>query len=146
MKYFTGGKVDRAIIVSLTPGDLFLESLEKIIKDENIENAVITSGIGSFRIFNYHTITYTGMPPVDRNVSIKGPVEVGGIQGLIIGGEPHLHCTFTDIDNDKCVTGHVEHGCEICYLLEVFIQVLSGFSIKKDKDPENPGLVAFLPK
>ena len=74
MKYFTGGKIERVIIASLTPGDLFLEGIEEVIKKENIETAVITSGIGSFRKFKYHTITWTGMPPRDKFFEIEGPV------------------------------------------------------------------------
>jgi predicted DNA-binding protein with PD1-like motif len=146
MRYFTGGKVKGVIIASLTPGDLFLESVEEIIQKENIKNAVVTSGIGSFRKFNYHTITWTGMPPKDAYFSIEGPVEVGAIQGLIIDGEPHLHCTFNDCDKDKTTTGHIEHGCETCYLIELFIEVIENVDIKKEKDPENPGVVAFVPK
>jgi predicted DNA-binding protein with PD1-like motif len=143
MKYFTGGKIERLIIVSLTPGDLFLESIEEIIKNENVETAVITSGIGSFRKFKYHTITWTGMPPKDKFYDIKGPIEIGGIQGLIVQGEPHLHITFHNCENGETSTGHIEHGCEICYLVEVCIAVISGIDIKKVKDPENPGVVAF---
>jgi hypothetical protein len=146
MKYFTGGRVDRVIIASLTPGELFLESIEEIIRKENIETAVVTSAIGSFRKFNYHTITWTGMPPKDQFFKIEGPVEVGGIQGLIVGGEPHLHVTFNNCDTNETSTGHIEHGCEVCYLVELFIEVIEGVSIKKDKDPDNPGVVAFAAK
>jgi hypothetical protein len=146
MRYFTGGTVDRVIIVSLTPGDLFLESLEEIIKAENIDTAVVTSGIGSFRKFRYHTITWTGMPPKDRFYDIEGPIEIGGIQGMIVGGEPHLHTTFNNCETSECSTGHIEHGCEVCYLVELFIEVIKGVHIKKDKDPDNPGVVAFMPK
>jgi predicted DNA-binding protein with PD1-like motif len=143
MKYFTGGKIERVIIVSLTPGELFLESIEEIIKKENIETAVITSGIGSFRKFKYHTITWCGMPPKDKFYEIEGPIEIGGIQGLIVEGEPHLHITFNNCETGETSTGHIEHGCEICYLVEVCIGVISGIEIKKVKDPQNPGVVAF---
>jgi predicted DNA-binding protein with PD1-like motif len=146
MRYFAGGKIEQVIVVSLTPGDLFLEGIEEIIAKEKIENAVVTSCIGSFRVLNYHTITWTGMPPKDKYLKIEGPVEVGAIQGLIIDGEPHLHATFYDCDEEKCYTGHIEHGCEVCYLVELYIQVISGLKIKKDKDPDNPGVVSFLPK
>lgn len=146
MKYFTGGKVERVIIASLTPGDLFLESIEELIKKENIETAVVTSCIGSFRKMNWHTITYTGMPPIDKFYKLEGPFEVGCIQGLIVGGEPHLHATFNNCETNETTTGHIEHGCEVCYLVELFIEVISGVEIKKDKDPDNPGVVAFAAK
>ena len=146
MRYFTGGKVERVIIVSLTPGDLFLETVEEIIRKENIETAVITSGIGSFRRFKYHTISWTGMPPKDRFYDVEGPIEIGGIQGLIVDGEPHLHTTFNNCETGETSTGHIEHGCEVCYLVELFIEVIEGVGIKKDKDPDNPGVVAFLPR
>ncbi len=146
MRYFTGGKVERVIIASLTPGDLFLESIEEIIKKEKIETGVVTSCIGSFRKFRYHTITWTGMPPKDRHFEIEGPIDIGGIQGLIVGGEPHLHVTFNNCETGETSTGHIERGCETCYLIELFIEVIEGVSIKKAKDPDNPGVVAFVAK
>ncbi len=146
MRYFTGGRVERVIIASLTPGDLFLESIEEIIRKEKIETGVVTSCIGSFRKFRYHTITWTGMPPKDRYYEINGPIEIGGIQGLIVGGEPHLHVTFNNCETGETSTGHIEHGCETCYLIELFIQVIEGVSIKKAKDPDNPGVVSLVPK
>ena len=160
MDYFTGGTIDRVIIASLTPGDLFLESIEEIIKKEKIETGVVTSiikkekietgvvtsGIGSFRKFKYHTITWTGMPPKDRFYEVDGPIEIGGIQGMIVGGEPHLHITFNNCETGETSTGHIEHGCEVCYLVELFIEVIKGISIKKEKDPDNPGVVKFVAK
>lgn len=146
MRYFTGGRVERVVIASLTPGDLFLESIEEIIRKEKIETGVVTSCIGSFRKFRYHTITWTGMPPKDKYYEINGPIEIGGIQGLIVGGEPHLHVTFNNCETGETSTGHIEHGCETCYLIELFIQVIEGVSIKKAKDPDNPGVVSFVPK
>ena len=146
MDYFTGGSIDRVIIASLTPGDLFLESVEKIIEKEKIETAVITSGIGSFRKFKYHTITWTGMPPKDKFYEVDGPIEIGGIQGMIVDGEPHLHITFNNCETGETSTGHIEHGCEVCYLVELFIEVVNGVRVKKEKDPKNPGVVKFVSK
>lgn len=143
MKYFTGGRIERVIVVSLTPGDLFLESIEEIVRKEKIETAVVTSGIGSFRTFKYHTITWTGMPPKDKFFQIEAPIEIGGIQGLIVQGEPHLHISFHDCQTGETSTGHIEHGCEVCYLVEVCMAVISGINLKKVKDPQNPGVVAF---
>ena len=75
MEYFTGGTIERVIIASLTPGDLFLEGIEEIIKKENIDTGVITSGIGSFRKFKYHTITYTACPPRTASTTLKAPLK-----------------------------------------------------------------------
>ena len=145
MEYFSGGQIDRVIVASLTPGDLFLESIEEIIKAEKIETAIITSAIGSFRKFKYHTITWTGIPPKDAYYEIQGPVEIGCIQGMIVEGEPHLHVSFSNIESGDCSTGHIEHGCEVCYLVELSIAVVSDLKIKKVKDPNHPGIVKFGP-
>lgn len=144
MRYFPNGRIDRVIIASLAPGDLFLECVEEIIKMEGIQTGVVTSGVGSFRKFKYHTISWTGMPPKDRFHDIEGPVELGGIQGLIIDGEPHLHTTFNNCDTGETSTGHIEYGCEVCYLLELFIEVIEGIDITKNEDPDNPGVVSLL--
>ena len=86
------------------------------------------------------------MPPKDRFYDLEGPIEIGGIQGLIVDGEPHLHITFNNCETGETSTGHIEHGCEVCYLVEVMIEVIKGIPIKKDKDPDNPGVVKFVRK
>ncbi len=144
MEYFSGGRIENVIMVSLRPGDLFLESLQEIVAREEIDAAVVTSGIGSFKRLKFHVISHTGFPPEDRILEIEGPVEVGGIQGLIVKGEPHLHLSVYDCEEGKAYTGHVEPGSEVCYLMELCIQVIGGIDIRRVAgDPASPGVVSL---
>ncbi|MEW6751382.1 MAG: PPC domain-containing DNA-binding protein [Candidatus Latescibacterota bacterium] len=144
MEYFSGGRVERVIVASFGPGDLFLEGLQEIIDREGIESGVVTSGIGSFRRLKFHVISHTAFPPTDRLYDIKGPAELGSIQGLIVGGRPHLHINFFDVEAGTAYSGHLEPGSEVCYLLEACIQVVGGLSLERvARDPQSPGVVCL---
>lgn len=144
MEYFSGGRVARVIMASFGPGDLFLEGLQQIIDREGIRTGVITSGIGSFRRLKFHIISHTGFPPTDRFYDIQGPVELGTMQGLIVGGKPHLHISFLDVEAGTAYSGHLEPGSEVCYLLEACIQVVTGLSLERvARDPASPGVVCL---
>ena len=144
MDYFSGGRVERVIMASFGPGDLFMEGLQEIIEKERVDTGVIVSGIGSFSRLKYHVITHTGFPPKDAFFDIQGPVEVGNIQGLIIEGKPHLHLNFLDVDAGTTVSGHLEPESVVCYLAEVCIQVISGLPLRRvATDPQSPGVMGL---
>jgi predicted DNA-binding protein with PD1-like motif len=116
----------KKLMVSFRRGDLVIEELKKYLKAEKIDAALITSGIGSFDICNIHTITSTDLPPVDRQTSLQGPVEIGSLLGSVAGGEPHIHVVVEDVANSRIYVGHLEPGSRCCYRVELGLTVLTG--------------------
>ena len=116
----------KKLMVSFRRGDLIIEELTKYLASEKIDAALITSGIGSFDICNIHTITTTGLPPVDRQTHLEGPVEIGSLLGSVAGGEPHIHVVVEDVNNSKVYVGHLEPGSRCCYRVELGLTVLTG--------------------
>ena len=130
MEYFTSDRTGRTFVVKLVQGDDLLESIESLIREENVENAVVVSGIATFDRSRLHMITTTGYPSdiyIDEKTDV--PLEVVSIDGFICDGQPYIHCTISD--KDRAYAGHVLKGCRILYLGEIIIQELLGMQIHR---------------
>jgi len=133
----------RTFMVSFRRGDYIIEELREMLKKEGVDAALITSGIGSFDKCNIHTITSTGLPPEELNLSVEGPVEVGSMHGSVAGGEPHIHIVAHDTANDKIYIGHLEEGSRCCYRVELGLIILNDVKTKRATNTET-GLIDIV--
>ncbi len=125
----------RTMMVAFRRGEYIIEGLRELFQREGIDTALITSGIGALDICNLHTITSTNLPPKDRYFTLKGPIEVGSLQGTVAGGEPHIHIVAHDTANDTVYVAHLEPGSRCCYCVELGITVLDGATTRRERDP-----------
>jgi predicted DNA-binding protein with PD1-like motif len=130
-------------MISFRRGDLVIEELTKFLEKEGIDAALITSGIGSFDICNLHTITTTGLPPIDRQIRLEGPVEVGSLLGSVAGGAPHIHVVVHEVAKDTVHVGHLEPGSRCCYRVEIGLTVMTGVKTKRLTD-QKTGLIDIV--
>lgn len=110
--------------IRIDPGELFLESLQRAIQEEKIRAGVVISGIGSLSVCKIHVVN-AGYPPnlltrVQKYYEYKGSIELLSVQGIIADGEPHLHITFAD-ENQNVHGGHLENGCVVLTMAEIAI-------------------------
>lgn len=117
MKMFSGNKYGRFIIIGLQKDDFLLESVQTAVDKYGIKNAIVTSGVAAVYHMRWHHIANNDDEPVDVIHEIDGPIEVGGITGMVVEGVPHLHCTFAD--HNRAWAGHLEEGCRIQYVGEI---------------------------
>ena len=130
METFVSDRVGRTFIVKLVQGEDLLGSVERLIREEGIENAVVVSGIATFDRSRLHMISTTGYPAevyIDEKTDV--PLEVVSVEGFICGGQPHLHCTISD--RNGAYAGHLLEGCRILYLGELVIQELLGLNLRR---------------
>lgn len=130
MDAFISERIGRTFVVKLVQGEDLLTSIETLIKDYRIENAVVVSGIATFDRSTLHMIAGTGYPVevyIDKKTDV--PLEVASVDGFICDGEPHIHCVIAD--KNQAYAGHVLKGCRILYLGELVIQELLGMSIHR---------------
>lgn len=130
METFISDRVGRSFVLKLVQGEDLLESIEQLIRDESIENAVVVSGIATVDRCRLHMISTTGYPVetfIDEKTDI--PLELVSIDGFICDGQPHIHCTVSD--RNQAYAGHVLKGCRILYLGEIVIQELLGMSVHR---------------
>lgn len=109
------------VFLSLHHGDDVLESINALIKDADLKNAVLMTGLGSLTKGHFHVIASNNYPPGDVYIKLEGPLEIGHIAGIIANGEPHLHMTLLDKEH-KTWAGHLEPGCEVLTLCEMSLQ------------------------
>jgi len=122
--YAINGKFERIVILRFKYKADLLEGLNKMVKENNIKNAVILSGIGAVTGYQYHTVTNSTFP--SKNVFVKNPTAPAGItsmNGYIINKRVHAHITFST--PDKVFGGHLEPGTEVFSYAIITIGVLS---------------------
>jgi uncharacterized protein len=134
MQYFVSKTGPKVILIMLDRGDLFLESIQEVVKTEGIDTAAITGGIGSFSRVHLHTITVTTMPSLDKYWNFTGAIELASAQGSVIGGEAHVHITVFDWDSKDVYIGHLEPGSVVAYRAEVSLTVLEGVRTERYHD------------
>ena len=136
MQYFVSKTSPRAILVMFDRDDLLLEGLQEVVKKEGIDTAAITGGIGSLSRVHLHTITTTSIQPVDKYWSFTGAIELGSVQGSVIGGDVHAHIRVYDWDSKTTYIGHLEPGSVVAYRAEVSLNVLEGVQTERYNDAE----------
>ena len=126
----------RTAMVSFRRGDYIIEELRELLAKEEVDAALITSGIGSLDVCKLHTITNTGLPPEERYLTLEGPIEIGSLQGSVAGGEPHIHVVAHHVANDQVVIGHLEPGSRCCFRVELGLIMLDGVATQRVTDPQ----------
>ena len=121
------------IAVCLEPGEPLLESIRAVIKQHDIQNGVVVSGVATLKKCRMHYINHTDFPPKDTFYEVEKPLEVGSISGMIADYEPHLHIVIGCKD-DKTWTGHLEEGSIVGYLAEICILKFNGLQMSRKPD------------
>jgi predicted DNA-binding protein with PD1-like motif len=135
MKVVTHVGATEVVAIGLGPGELLLESVEKAIKEHDIRNGVVVSGIGTLKTCHMHYITHTNIPSDNAFFTLEEPLELLSVSGIIADGEPHLHAVVSHADKEAR-GGHVEPGCEVAYLAELVIQKFNDLRLKRHLDTE----------
>lgn len=140
MKYFTSNQIGRSFILRMERGDLLKEEIGKLCQDENIKNAVVSSGIATFDIVNIQ-MTNTRDYPIGYVIhNLCEPLELASLDGTIIDGEPHLHGVIGN--GQQTWSGHLLEDCRILYLGEVIIQEFLNIDLIRKPDKDNVFLIS----
>ncbi len=133
------GKTGAALLlVRFDPGEDLLDGLEAVIRAEGIQSGVVLSGIGSLSRCRLHQ-TDGGRPPAllgrrQNYLELAGSWELASLQGIIAGGEAHLHLTVGE--GDRVYAGHLEKGCLVFALAEVSILAIDAPIRRELRGPE----------
>ncbi|MFL6446522.1 MAG: PPC domain-containing DNA-binding protein [Bryobacteraceae bacterium] len=121
--YAIHGQFQRVTILRFKYKTDLLAGLEKMVKQENIKNAVILSAIGSVTSYQVHQVSNREFP--SKNTFVKNPnaaADVIGMSGYVIDGQLHPHITLAT--PDKAFGGHVEPGTTVFTFVAVTLGVL----------------------
>ena len=124
-RIFAATQVKEIYRVLLDRDALLLESINDVIKQNDIQDGHVLISAGSVQECTYHYVTSTAMKPKDEYKTVKGPFEILSAGGIIAAGQPHVHITLSS-PKKGAFGGHLENGCRILYLGEVTILKYSG--------------------
>ena len=123
------------IAVGIQPGEMLLESIRQAVKDKDVQNGVVVSGVGTLKNLHMHYITHTDFPPTDEFVNIERPLELLSVSGIIADGEPHLHVVVS-CKTEGVWAGHLEDNSEVAYLAEIAILKCNELNLARHLDGE----------
>ena len=98
----------RIVIARLKNKTDVLEGLNKAIRQEKIQNAVILSGIGSLISYHLHSVSNTTFPSENVFYKGEGPWDLIAVNGYVVDGRIHCHMTITN--DEHALGGHLESG------------------------------------
>jgi predicted DNA-binding protein with PD1-like motif len=127
---FGGAQVQEIYRIRLDRGDLLLESINAAIKQYGIEDGLVLTAVGSLEECTYHAASTLAPVAQDKYFTVKGPMELLNLNGIIAAGEPHLHMTMSTIKRGA-FGGHLENGCKVLYRVELTIAKTSGPSLER---------------
>jgi predicted DNA-binding protein with PD1-like motif len=132
---YKGAQIQEVYRIRLDRGDLLLETIMDAIKKNNIQDGAILTAAGSLQECTYHRVKSLGAKPEDEFLTVKGPIEIQNVDGIIAAGEPHLHLTLSSPEKGV-FGGHLENGCRVLYRAEITLAKFSGTPLarKANKD------------
>lgn len=110
--YAVAGNFDRIVVLRFKYQTDLLTGLEKMVRAQQIRNAVILAGIGSVRSYHVHTVANGEFPT--KNVHLNNPTgaaDLVGMNGYVIDGRVHAHVTLADANH--AFGGHLEPGTAV---------------------------------
>lgn len=110
----------KELALRLRKGQDLRASIEKICIDNNINTAVILSGVGSV----YEA--YIRLANASDYLSKKQELEIVSLTGTISKGNAHLHISLSDETGNVC-GGHLEKGCLVYTTCELVLGVLEEY-------------------
>ena len=142
-KVFGGAQIQEIYRIRLDRGDLVLESIMGAIKEHDIQDGLMLTGVGSVQQCTYHSVKSLAAVAQDEFITVKGPTEILNLDGIIAAGEPHFHITLST-GKRGAFGGHLENGCQVLYRVELTIAKLSGTPLARK--PNKDGTPALQPK
>ena len=132
---FKGAQIQEVFRIRLDRGDLLLETIQDVIRKNDIQDGAVLTAAGSLQECTYHRVKSMAAKPEDEFLTVKAPIEIQNVNGLIAAGEPHIHLTLSSPDKGV-FGGHLENGCKVLYRAEITIAKFSGTRLarKPNKD------------
>jgi len=114
---------DHVLILRFKFDTDLLAGIEKMVKQQKIQNAVFLSAIGSVRGYQIHQVSNRVLP--SKNMFVKdptAPADLIGMTGYVMNGRVHAHVTLSSPDG--AFGGHLEPGTTAFTFVAVTVGVL----------------------
>lgn len=127
------GRAGEIVVIRLAYGELLLESIQEICRQNKIRDGVILTGFGSLTDFAVSGAIGPSFPPSNfyKRTRPRG-VEILAMAGVI--ANYHVHCHLVLSDKNQAFGGHLEKGCRILSLAEIALMRVSGIKLARIVD------------
>jgi predicted DNA-binding protein with PD1-like motif len=131
--------VSHVRILRIDPGEDVLGSVEDFLGKTGIQQAIVIGGYGTLAAHYLHWVTHNHIPAENVIGNSEGGIEILGMSGLVVDGEPHIHVTLAT--QAGAYGGHMEEGCKAYVLCEIFFVEIEGRKLTRERVPvEVPGM------
>ena len=107
------------VVVRINSGEDILDKIEEAVREHNIRNGLLLGAIGSVRSYHVHVVNSLNVPPGDDFLKGEEPLDILGLNGVIMGGRVHAHISFSGLK--QTFGGHLEPGCRILSFCQVYL-------------------------
>ena len=121
--------VGKIYILRVDPGEDVLESINSFLRETRLRQAVVLGGYGTLAAYHLHWVTHNRIPTDNAFVRGEGGVEILGMNGLVVEGEPHIHMTLATPAG--AYGGHMESGCTAYVTCEIFFAEVVGRDLSR---------------
>jgi uncharacterized protein len=131
--------VSRIHILRIDPGEDVLDSVKEFIKKAGLVQAVVIGGYGTLAAHSLHWVTHNRIPTENAFAGGEGGIEILGMSGLVVEGQPHIHITLST--QQGAYGGHMEQGCKAYVICEIFFAEVEGKKLVRERVPVDvPGM------
>ena len=123
--------VKKLHIVRVDPGEDVLGSVETFLADAGVTQAVVIGGYGTLAAHHLHWVKHNRLPSENLFGKGEGGIEILSMNGLVVGGEPHIHVALATPDG--AYGGHLEPGCIAYVLCEVMLAEIDGPTLSRQR-------------
>ena len=132
---FGGAQIAEVYRIRMDRGDLLLETILDTIQKQHIADGAVLTAAGSLSECTYHRVKSIAEKPQDEFLTVKAPIEIQNLNGIIAGGDAHIHLTLSSPDKGV-FGGHLEKGCKVLYRAEVTLVKFSGTPLARKNNKE----------
>jgi uncharacterized protein len=119
----------RGIALRLVPREDLKGSLQRLVRERQLDAACVVSCAGSLRSA---ALRFAGR---DRETRIEGPLEILSLTGTLSPEGLHLHLCVADGEG-RVLGGHLLEGCEIATTAEIVVAALPELRFRRRTDPD----------
>ncbi len=131
--YALTGHFDRIVVLRFKYKADLLAGLQKMAKEQHIQNGVILSALGSVRGYQIHQVSNRTMPSQDTfEKNLTQPADLVSMNGYVVNGRIHAHVTLST--PDRVMAGHLEPGTTAFTFVVVTIGVMNDTDLSRVDD------------
>jgi len=130
---FTAMRPSHIHILRVDPGEDVIESIQRFLDQVGVRQAVVLGGYGTLAAYCLHWVTHNRIPTDTALGRGFGGIEILAMNGLVVGGNPHIHVTLSTPDG--AFGGHLEPGCIAYVVCEIFFAEVEGAALTRRRVP-----------